>query len=242
MRLWGIVCAFWFLLPLGAWNIIDGTTDGSAVWSRQVLALALENKWKLSLKRAGAAQALSDFKAGKADAVVLDEKDVPTDLVCKKQTVFRLAAAVYVNGNNTCTGLSRQELENLLASPRPTWKSITGNAEDIHLYGLKKRAEGYGLFCRLALKPDFEIKSPIFRTISTGNVIKLCGADPVSMGFALLVPVEDEMVRPLAIDGVEPSPENLKSGKYPLVVTHVLLSHAGADSLPFLSSAVSNCP
>lgn len=242
MRLWGIVCAFCFLLPLGAWNIIDGTTDGSAPWSRQILALALENKWKLSLKRAGAAQALADFKAGKADAVVLDENDVPRDLVCKKQVVYRFAAAVYVNANNTCTGLSRQELEMLLSASRPTWKPITGNPEDIHLYGLKSSAEGYGLFSRLALKPGFEIKSPVYRTVSTGNVIKLCGANPVAMGFALFVPVEDEMVRPLAIDGVEPNSENLKSGKYPLSVTHVLIYNAEAEPLPFSSVVVSNYP
>ena len=123
-----------------------------------------------------------------ADAIVLEEKDIPQNTSFEKHIFALRAVAVYVNANNTCTGLSRQELTQLLALPRPTWKKITGNRVDIHLYGLSEKADGYGLFSRLVLKPDFQIKSPVFRTASTNNVIRLCAGNPVAMGIALFQP------------------------------------------------------
>ena len=210
-------------LPLSALTVLDGSVDGVMPLRRQAMMLALENKWKLSVRSVSAKEALRDLKAGKADAIVLEEKDIPQNTPFEKHIFALRAVAVYVNANNTCTGLSRQELTQLLALARPTWKKITGNRVDIHLYGLSEKADGYGLFSRLVLKPDFQIRSPVFRTASTNNVIRLCAGNPVAMGIALFSANANEMVRPLAIDGVAPTFENLGQGKYPLMVTYVLL-------------------
>ena len=221
-----VILLLFAALPLSALTILDGSADGVMPVRRQAMMLALENKWKLSVKSSSALEAIRDLREGRADAVVLEKSDIPAEIPFEKHVFSQRAAAVYVNVNNTCTGLTRQEICELLASPRPSWRSITGNKVDIHLYGLSDKAQGYGLFSRLLLKNDFQIKSPVFRTSSTNNVIQLCAGNPVAMGFALFSPKGSEMVRPLAIDGVAPSFENLGSGKYPLTVTYVLLTPA----------------
>ena len=223
MRLLLILLSALMVIPLCGVTIFDGTEDGSMPLRRQAMGLALANKWKLSCKSVSAQEAVQALKQGRADAIVLDKKNIPNDFPFEKRPFAILAAAVYVNSNNTCTGLSRQELTELLSSARPSWKSITGNRVDIHFYGLSSQAQGYGLFSRLLLSGDFQIKAPVFRSSSTNNVIQLCAGNPVAMGFALFSPRGNEMTRAIAIDGISPTFENLANGKYPLTITHVLL-------------------
>ncbi len=222
MRHWLTVLFAAAVLPLSGFTLLDGTVDGSMPLRRQAVALALKNGRKISVRKVSAAEAVAALKQKKATAVVLESQDIPKDFPFEKHPFAVLAAAVYVNANNTCTNLSRQELVELLTSPRPSWKSITGNRVDIHIYGLSPKAQGYGVFSRL-LKKEMQIKSPVYRTGSTNNVIQLCGGNPVALGIALFSPEGNEMSRPIAIDGVAPTFENLGQGRYPLMTTHVLV-------------------
>lgn len=155
-----------------------------------------------------------------------------------------LAVAVIVNGRNPLEKLGRDELRALYSAPDPGRWTTPGARPGprIRLVGATGSASRQ-LFDR-AIGLDRLPAAPAesFRAVPGAlSTILFVGIDPLTIGYApasivRLALAEGGRIRTIAVDGVEPSPENIELGRYPIATPiHLRISGApGVEAQHFL--------
>ena len=115
--------------------------------------------------------------------------------------------------------MSKAQVWEILAAPRPNWKDYNRLDMDIQRSAMKLLAPGGTLIRRIfgEKEPDDEI----FRVdaASTGFAF----ANSASLFFAPFTPMPPPEVRALRIGGVRPDTGTVLSGKYPLALRYVMV-------------------
>lgn len=119
--------------------------------------------------------------------------------------------AVCVDTGNTVTGLTRQQLADIYTGKVTNWSQVGGSDSPIVVIGREAGSGTRGAFeeilkvensCAYANELD-----------STGAVMAKVASTPGSIGYVSL-DVVDSTVKALPLEGVEPTAENIKAGKY----------------------------
>lgn len=119
--------------------------------------------------------------------------------------------AVCVDPANTVTGLTKQQLTDIYTGAITNWSEVGGNDSPIIVVGREAGSGTRGAFeeilgvedaCAYANELD-----------STGAVMAKVASTPGAIGYVSLDAVDDSVVA-LALEGVEPTVENIKSGNY----------------------------
>lgn len=119
--------------------------------------------------------------------------------------------AVCVDPANTVTGLTKQQLMDIYTGAITNWSEVGGNDSPIIVVGREAGSGTRGAFeeilgvedaCAYANELD-----------STGAVMAKVASTPGAIGYVSLDAVDDSVVA-LALEGVEPTVENIKSGDY----------------------------
>ena len=202
----------------GELRLIDATGGAPMGFLLQSsLALAAEGQMTVSMRRALPSEALKSLDNGKVDAVIVDRK-----FAGKRQSIPLAAEALvlYVSGSNPVTGLSVQEVKDILYSAVPQWKKYNQMPLDIQRIMMKFSSPSATLIRRIF--GGKELPEDIFQvdSLSSGfsfiNLATLFFAPFSSQGFSV-------QVKMLPVNGVEPTTVTVADGRYPLSRQYVMV-------------------
>ena len=142
-----------------------------------------------------------------------------------KSFAFALdGVAVAVNPQNPVNTLSPQQVRDIFAGRIKNWQEVGGKNAPINLFTRDEASGTREVFWEKLLQ-----KGPV---LDKANVVAYNGAmkvalaqDPNAIGYLGIGHV-DATVKAIKLDGVEPTQENAKSGKYP-VVRHLYMNTKG---------------
>ena len=133
-----------------------------------------------------------------------------------KSFAFALdGVAVAVSPKNPVANLTAEQVQQIFAGKINNWKSVGGRDAGIHLYTRDEASGTREVFWEKLLK-----KGAI---VETANVVASNGAmksalagDPEAIGYVSIGHIDDTIKAP-NLDGITPSQDNARSGKYPVV-------------------------
>ena len=121
---------------------------------------------------------------------------------------------VVVNPSNTVAALSKAQVKDIFAGKITHWKQVGGKDKAINVYTRDEASGTREVFSEKALD-----KGPVFGkaavVVSNGAMKSAVASDPYAIGY-VSVGHMDKSVKPVALDGVTPSLETVKSRQYPV--------------------------
>lgn len=119
---------------------------------------------------------------------------------------------VVVNPDNPVKRLTTEQLEDIYAGKLTNWKALGGPDKAVNLYTRDKASGTRDVFWKKALsKGDISAKAHFVP--SNGAMKTAVAQDPYAIGYVSVGHI-DTSVAPVALDGVVPTLENVKQGKY----------------------------
>ena len=119
--------------------------------------------------------------------------------------------AVCVDPANTVTGLTKQQLTDIYTGAVTNWSEVGGADAPIIVVGREAGSGTRGAFEELLKVEDGCAYAN--ELDSTGAVMAKVASTPGAIGYVSLDVVDDSVIA-LALDGVEPTAENIKAGNY----------------------------
>jgi phosphate transport system substrate-binding protein len=152
-----------------------------------------------------------------------DEEIAKYDLKLFKWAVD--GVGVVVNPKNPVHALSRKQVKAVFAGTIGNWKDLGGPDKTINLYTRDEASGTREVFWKKAIdKGQISAKANV--VVSNGAMKSAVAADPYGIGYVSVGHI-DESVTPIALDGVTPTLESVKSGAYP--VSRGLFSNTKGD-------------
>ncbi|PLT45225.1 Phosphate ABC transporter, periplasmic phosphate-binding protein PstS [Paenibacillus pasadenensis] len=171
----------------------------------------------------GSGTGLTQVSEGQADIgnsdIFAGEKFTDADADKGKELIDHqvavVAMATVVNKNIAIDNLSKQQLVDIFTGKVTNWSEVGGADEKIVIVnrpsssGTRKTFEKYGLGTKSEDLPGN------IQEDSSGTVKKLVGETPGAIGYLALSYLDDS-VKTLKLDGIEATPDNVKTGAYPI--------------------------
>lgn len=187
------------------------------------LAAAFEKKTgtKIELAGGGATRGIRDTAAltidmGGTCRMTLPEADV-RELHVTLHPVGWDALTIITHKENPLTALSTEQIRDLYLGKITNWKELGGADAPIHLYVRQGRISGVGYAIRQYLFKDSQVDFVTQYVVpSSGPLEKAVETDPLAIGITGVSSARKRAVNLVAIDGKEPSYENVRDGKYGL--------------------------
>jgi len=129
--------------------------------------------------------------------------------------IARDGLAVVVHPSNPIVGLTRPQVRDIFSGAITNWKQVGGSDREIRIVS---REEGSGTreaFSKLVME-KVRISRKALTQESNGSVKELLKHDPCGVGYMSLGLIGGEL-KALEMDGVPALPEEVRSGRYPLV-------------------------
>ena len=134
-----------------------------------------------------------------------------SQLVDHKVCVVGMAAVV--NPDVKVDNVTQQQLIDIFTGKITNWKDVGGADVKVQLVNRPSSSGTRATFKAFALKGSEEAKG--IEQDSSGTVRKIISETPGAIGYEALSYL-DGSITPLKLDGVEPTKENITSGKYPV--------------------------
>jgi phosphate transport system substrate-binding protein len=123
--------------------------------------------------------------------------------------------AVIVHPQNKIEGLKLEEIRRIFTGEITNWNQLGGDNKSITCITREEGSGTRGAFTKLVMA-EAKISPSALVQDSNGSVREVVSHDPNAIGYISLGLV-NEQVKALKIDGVLPTPENIKRGSYSLV-------------------------
>jgi phosphate transport system substrate-binding protein len=149
-----------------------------------------------------AEEKLKDADAEKAKALV-------------DHQVAVVAIAAVSNPDAGVDSLTKQQLVDIFTGKITNWKDVGGADQAIQIINRPSSSGTRATFENFALGTKTEDLQGSVQEDSSGTVKKMIGETPGAIGYLALSYLDDS-VKTLNYDGVEPSVDNVISGKYPV--------------------------
>ncbi|MCE4049975.1 MULTISPECIES: phosphate ABC transporter substrate-binding protein [Bacillaceae] len=199
------------------------TISGSSAMQPLVAAAAEEfmaenPEVDIQVNAGGSGTGLSQVSEGSVDIgnsdVFAEEKEgIPADeLVDHKVAVVGMTAAV--NPSAGVKDITKEDLIKVFTGEITNWKDLGGADQKITLVNRPDSSGTRATFNKYAL--DGATPAEGVTEDSSNTVKKIISETEGAVGYLALSYFTDDTVTPLAIDGVEATDENVKSGKFPV--------------------------
>ena len=132
-----------------------------------------------------------------------------------KHLLARDGIAIITHPSNTCTGLTKEQVQDIFAGTITNWSQVGGENKDIYVVA---REEGSGTrtaFEEMVMGKEL-IKSDAILLPFNGAIITAVSSAPQAIGFISFGYIKDS-VKTVAIDGIAGTTENAKNGTYPII-------------------------
>lgn len=119
---------------------------------------------------------------------------------------------IVVNPKNSVRSLNKTQVQDIFAGKIANWKQVGGTDKPINVYTRDEASGTRDVFWKKALgKSDITAKANF--VVSNGAMKSAVAQDPYSIGYVSVGHI-DNTVAPVAFDGVVPTLDNVKTGKY----------------------------
>jgi phosphate transport system substrate-binding protein len=123
--------------------------------------------------------------------------------------------AAVINPKNAVNALTHQQVQDVFAGKITNWKALGGHDAAIHLYTRDEASGTREVFWEKMLKKG--AIAPAANVVASNGAMKTAIAgDPDGIGYVSIGHIDSTIKAP-ALDGVHPTQENAKSGKYPVL-------------------------
>lgn len=151
------------------------------------------------------------------DSDVFAEEKLDADAAAKlvDHEVCTITMAPVVNASNKVTDLSTDDLIGIFTGKITNWKDVGGDDVDIVLVTRPSSSGTRALFKTWALNGEEEASNEALETDDSGTLLQTVEQNEGAIGYvALSYLVNNDAVKTVSIDGVEPTLENTYNGTY----------------------------
>ncbi|MGG3563918.1 phosphate ABC transporter substrate-binding protein [Neobacillus rhizosphaerae] len=150
---------------------------------------------------------------GNSDVFAEEKEGIPANqLVDHKVAVVGMTAAV--NPKVGIKDIKKEDLIKVFTGKITNWKDLGGKDQKIVLVNRPDSSGTRAIFNKFAL--DGATPAEGITEDSSNTVKKIINETDGAIGYLAFSYFTDDSVTPLAIDGVEPTAENVQSGKFPV--------------------------
>lgn len=165
---------------------------------------------------------------GNSDVFAEEKEGIPADqLVDHKVAVVGMTAAV--NPKVGIKDISKEDLIKVFTGKITNWKELGGADQKIVLVNRPDSSGTRAVFNKFAL--DGATPAEGITEDSSNTVKKIINETDGAIGYLAFSYFTDDSVTPLGIDGVEPTEENVQSGKFPVWAYQHSYTKGDADGL-----------
>ena len=212
---------------------VSGTVNCSGATSFQKLvesaAAEFEEKYPdvtVAITGGGSGQGLSDVKDGKAQigrSDVFAEEKLDADAAAKLEdhTVAVVGMGPIVNSSVDVDDLTTEQLKGIFTGAITDWSEVGGTAGKIQVI---ERKAGSGT------RATFEAAVLAGEKDSSGTVVEKIQATEGAISYLAFSYFDDTKFKALKVDGVEPTAENVCSGKFNIWAYEHMYTAADADA------------
>lgn len=181
----------------------------------RTLALSLTKDRSVEIESARLTEALRDLRQGKVDLVLSNYKLDSQQRTSLKVNCYRYAlepVLVVTSAANKIDNISLENLKKVLTGDILTWRPLGGEAYLINLAIVRDDQPGMTALDKELLKKS-EVTAKHLEVSNAQGIGVLASIKEGFMGICGFVSLP-LAAKPLAVDGVKPTIENIRSGRY----------------------------
>lgn len=185
---------------------------------------AKNDQVSITLNAGGSGTGLKQVSEGTVDignSDVFAKEKLPeakaAELVDHKVAVTVMAPVVSKEIGTNVKSLTKAQLQDIFTGKVTNWKDVGGPDEAVVLITRPSTSGTRALFTKYALDGKEELSNKSMETDDSGTLVQTVSQTKGAIGYvALSYLMNNNTVTPLAIDGVEPTLNNVYNGKYPV--------------------------
>ena len=185
---------------------------------------AKNDQVSITLNAGGSGTGLKQVSEGSVDignSDVFAKEKLPeakaAELVDHKVAVTVMAPVVSKEIGTNVKSLTKAQLQDIFTGKVTNWKDVGGPDEAVVLITRPSTSGTRALFTKYALDGKEESSNKSMETDDSGTLVQTVSQTKGAIGYvALSYLMNNNTVTPLAIDGVEPTLDNVYNGKYPV--------------------------
>lgn len=185
---------------------------------------AKNDQVSITLNAGGSGTGLKQVSEGSVDignSDVFAKEKLPeakaAELVDHKVAVTVMAPVVSKEIGTDVKSLTKAQLQDIFTGKVTNWKDVGGPDEAVVLITRPSTSGTRALFTKYALDGKEELSNKSMETDDSGTLVQTVSQTKGAIGYvALSYLMNNNTVTPLAIDGVEPTLDNVYNGKYPV--------------------------
>jgi phosphate transport system substrate-binding protein len=169
---------------------------------------------KISVSGGGSFVGINQASAGNAD---LGDSDViaPGSAGLTDHRVAVVGFGIIVNPSSNVTGLKASQIRDIFAGRVTNWKQVGGADQPIVVIN-RPKTSGTRFVFNATIMGVSKIAEGSLTEDSSGTVVTTVASTPGAVSYVALGYTKGKPVNVLKIDGIEPTPENIRTGKYPI--------------------------
>lgn len=183
---------------------------------------AKNDQVSITLNAGGSGTGLKQVSEGSVDignSDVFAKEKLPeakaAELVDYKVAVTVMAPVVSKEIGTNVKSLTKAQLQDIFTGKVTNWKDVGGLDEAVVLITRPSTSGTRALFTKYALDGKEELSNKSMETDDSGTLVQTVSQTKGAIGYvALSYLMNNNTVTPLAIDGVEPTLDNVYNGKY----------------------------
>lgn len=204
-----------FMGEKGTVKISGGTAHIPVMKEATKRIMIFNSDIQISIAGGGSGVGIKQVGEGLVDIGNSGRKPTDKEINNYQLNIFKWAidgVGVVVNPENKVKALSKAQLVDIFSGKISNWKSIGGVDKSINVYTRDKASGTRDVFWKKAIDKG-EITDKANFVVSNGAMKSAISSNPYGIGY-VSVGYIDESVAPVALDGVVPTLENVKQGKY----------------------------
>jgi phosphate transport system substrate-binding protein len=199
----------------GSIQIAGGTAHIPVMKEASKRIMSLNPDIQISVAGGGSSVGIKQVGEGLVDIGNSGRKPTDDEIARYNLKLFKWAidgVGIVVNPENNVRALTKTQVIDIFAGKIANWKELGGTEKAINVYTRDEASGTRAVFWKKALSKG-EITPKANFVVSNGAMKSAIAQDPYSIGY-VSVGHMDDTVAPVAFDGVVPTLENVKQGKY----------------------------
>lgn len=163
----------------------------------------------------GSSLGVKSAAQGTVDIGAASRELKPGEPRLKTHLLARDGIAIVVNSSNEVSGLTKEQVRRVFAGEITDWSQLGAGSGRITVVSREEGSGTRDAFQELVMGKSLITERAILLP-ATGAIVQSVSSTPLAIGF-LSLGYLDPALKALAIDGIECTPANCKSGAYPVV-------------------------
>lgn len=199
----------------GTIRIAGGTAHIPVMKEVATLIMAFNPDIQITIAGGGSGVGIKQVGEGLIDIGNSGREPTETEVKTYSLKVYKWAidgVGVVVNPNNHVRSLTKIQVKDIFAGKINNWKQVGGIDKPINVYTRDEASGTREVFWEKALDKG-EISKKANVVVSNGAMKSAISQDPYGIGYVSVGHI-DQTVVPIAIDGIFPTIQTVKEGKY----------------------------